>query len=167
MKISYTGTHGTGKSTSVLELARSMKIKNPNKSLYTLMENASLCPLPINQKGTELTQFWIFSDQLRREIELQCRFDIVICDRTIVDSIAYGKFLGYDDICESKFNLAKHFINTYDMIYFKTIEKNDYFFKDGVRDGDDKNYRKKVEEIMYDLYQRLLKEGCDFKFEVA
>ena len=56
-------------------------------------------------------------------------------------------------------------MNTYDIIYFKTIENNDYLKKDGVRD-DDLEYRKNIEDLLLSFYYEYLKQGVDFKFEV-
>ena len=142
------------------------KKDNPNKSLITITENASLCPLPINKKGTDMTQYWIFCDQLRREVLYGNQFDLLVCDRSIVDSIAYGSFLGFKEICEAKYQLAKTFMHTYTKIYFKSTDKNDWWYADGVRDHKDLQYRLDVEQYMLAIYKRLLDDGCEFEFEV-
>lgn len=49
MKIAISGTHGTGKTFSMFELARDYKLKYPNKEVTVVTEIARKCPLPINE----------------------------------------------------------------------------------------------------------------------
>ena len=90
MKIAFTGTQGTGKTTAVFDEAKAAKIAFPNKSVTVFHDNAARAPKGLyNKKGTEESQLWIFTNQLRTEIELANTYDIVICDRTVFDSISY------------------------------------------------------------------------------
>jgi len=165
MKIAFSGTHGTGKTTSVFELATKFKKDNTDKTVGIIAETARRCPLPINKDSTEMSQLWIFAEQMKFEIEYCEWYDIVICDRSIIDSIAYTYVGGYYELANRKLETAKSFMNTYDKIIFKTIKSNNYIYDDGIRDSKDLDYRKKIEDKMLELYQKLLKD-YDFEFEV-
>lgn len=154
-KISAIGTHGTGKSTSLYELAYYLKTdKNYFKnipiiwnylnelerepSLKLINEVASECPFPINQ-GTNLTaQLWMFSQQLKQEIEYDGQFDFLLIDRSLYDYISYTKYT------ENKLNLPNNLSNGminiskmihYDLLILHEINEN-YLKEDGIRDID-------------------------------
>ena len=147
MKIAFSGAHGTGKTTSVLEKAKELKIKYPTKTVGVLSENAINCPLPINQEATTESQLWIFGDQLRKEIEMTTKFNILVCDRSIFDTIAYTKLVNEDVAFHMFGMIVRGFVETYDTIYFKRIQNNDFFVADGLRDTD-REYRQKVEDAL-------------------
>ena len=157
-KIAYTGTHGTGKTTSVLEKARDLKILHSDKKVSIIMENAADCPLPINKEGSEQTQLWMFSSMMSREIEMSTKYDIVVCDRTVCDSIAYSISNGFEDLAEAQLRVAAKHVESYDAIIFKTIENNNWWFKDGLRDINDSDWRFSVEKILRGIYDRLIDE---------
>jgi hypothetical protein len=166
MKIAYSGTHGTGKTTKVSKLFNEIKIQEPKKSVGLLLENASFSPLPINKDTSELSQFWIFTNQMAEEIRLHNHYDILVTDRSIMDAIAYSKTMGYDS-WKGMFEHAKYFMNTYNRIYYVSIENNDYWHNDGVRDADDLEYRRDVAKNLLELYLALLKrKDFTFKFEI-
>lgn len=159
-KIFFTGSHGTGKTTCVFDLATKLKIKFPNKTITVLYENAKHNPLKLlNKNTTPLSQMWIFCNQLQNELKLSTEYDIIIGDRTIIDPISYSIQSGFYELADSMKQMALQFINTYDLIYFKTIEKNDYLFHDGVRDSTDLEYRQKIENTLKNIYEELLEKS--------
>ncbi len=58
--IAFSGTHGTGKTTSVFKLAYELKMENPTLKIGVLQETARTCPHPINKDTTPQAQSWIF-----------------------------------------------------------------------------------------------------------
>jgi cytidylate kinase len=56
MKIAFSGSHGTGKTTHVLKKAHELKLQYPNKSIDILSEVARKSYLPINQNSTKESQ---------------------------------------------------------------------------------------------------------------
>lgn len=164
MKLSYTGTHGTGKTTAVYELATKMKIENPNKTVGIFMENAKHSPVGFNKNKPIEAQLWIFSNQLQSEIYLSTKYDILITDRTIFDPIAYTEYFGFQDLAHDMFKFALSHMNSYDKIMFRTIKNNNHWHSDGVRDTEDEEYRNKVEQILKKIYFSLL-YNCKAKFE--
>jgi predicted ATPase len=155
MKIAFTGSHGTGKTTSVFEYAHKMKLEFPNKRTGIFHENAARAPKGLfNKNGTNLSQLWIFTNQMQNEIRLGYEYDILICDRTVFDSIAYSVYMKFDNFAEKAFQLAIEFLSTYDEIYFKRIKTNDFWFDSKHRETSDIEYRYQIEDILMGLYKR-------------
>lgn len=163
MLIAFSGTHGTGKTTSVYNSIVNYKMSNPSKSVIALQELASESPFKINKETNEESQLWIFSNQMSKELEKTTKYNIVVSDRTIVDAIAYTDVAGFHDLANAMKEIAKIYISRYDKITFKTIRNNDYHFADGIRDGRDKEYRKSIETSLLKIYDELMpyiKEFC-------
>lgn len=90
--IAITGTHGTGKTTLSYQLAAHYKQLGHNVKI--IQEVARSCPFPINAGMTTETMLWIFFEHMRKELEAMKSHDIVISDRTVFDSFAYGENAG-------------------------------------------------------------------------
>ncbi len=159
MIVSFTGSHGVGKTTSVFEKARELKILHPNKTVTALTENAKHSPFKINKETSKRSQNWIFTNQLQQELYLSAHYDIVVGDRTILDAVAYTVTANMLPLAESMFNMAVEHFDIYDEIYFKTIAKNEYFYADGNRDSEDRVFRQNIENSLLFLYQRMMDKG--------
>jgi AAA domain len=153
--IAFTGTHATGKTTSVYEKVREIKLRLKDKTVGIVTENAMFSPYPINKETTRESQLWIFTNQIQAEISLLARYDVVISDRTAVDSIAYTEVAGFHDLAQTMLDLVKHHIHIYDEIYFKRLTDNNYLIEDGVREGKSKEFQQEVEAVMLALYEEL------------
>lgn len=144
--IAFSGTHGSGKSTAAYILASQMKMSG--YSVVVLDELARECPLPINKESDALTQYWILSAQIKKEIKLMSKYDYVIADRSIFDTISYAVTLNlinidHDDI------LSSYVKNYYHSIFLLDPDGFDYQFDDGIRDLDS--------VFRYDIYVTLRK----------
>jgi hypothetical protein len=157
--IAYTGSHGVGKSTAAAAEYRNQKILYPPASVRLLCDLEADCPFPINQNATEQTQKWIFSNQVRRELDALSRFDVVVTDRTIVDIVAYTFVSGFQDLAMSMLSFAEQHISCYDEITFKQVKFNRFCHDDGIRDAEDTSFRGQVEMILMDLYSQLSRDG--------
>jgi hypothetical protein len=153
--ISYSGTCGVGKTTSVFQSAVNSKMIYPNATVTVLHENAKHSPYKINKETCSKSQMWIFCNQIQQELFLYSSYDIVIADRTCIDAVAYTKRAGFNTLAESMFNLALEHVNVYTSIVVKTIEKNDFCYEDKVRDTDP-SYRKDIDNIIKEYYYRLI-----------
>jgi hypothetical protein len=71
----FSGTHGTGKTTSAYHQANQEKMFNPGKSVHALCNLEAFSPWPINRDGSEQTQAWLFANQIKQEISAMRRFD--------------------------------------------------------------------------------------------
>ena len=154
-KIAYSGTHGTGKTTSCFNLATQCKLNCHSKSIHLLTEVASESPFKINKETTVESQMWIFANQISRELENSLRYKILISDRTIADNIAYTMAAGFKTLAQNQIEFAKSFISTYDYIFLKQSSTNNFHYEDGIRDSKDKQFREDVEDSLHEVYYAL------------
>jgi len=150
MKIAISGTHGTGKTTLAYAKAKALKLANPTKTVVLLQEVAAECPLPINRDTTMESQLWILGQQLKREVELSARFDILVCDRTIFDILAYTHYVD-PRLGRGLFRALLPYARTYNVIYFKHLKGNDFLQDDGLRDTDPA-FRRFIDECLASMY---------------
>lgn len=87
MKVAFIGSHGVGKTTLCFELAGRLKRMDYNVDI--VKEVARDCPLPINRETNLDAQLWILHSQCAREIMATARFELVVCDRSVIDNYAY------------------------------------------------------------------------------
>ena len=87
MKIAFMGTHGVGKTTLCFELAAALK--RLDRSVDVVKEVARRCPLPINRETTRSAQLWILHSQIAEEVALEHSFELIVCDRAVLDNYAY------------------------------------------------------------------------------
>lgn len=152
-KIGIMGSHGTGKTTLAFKLAAEHKAADPGKNVTIVSEVARRCPLPINKETTLEAQVWIFCHQLASEIEAEAKNDIVICDRTLLDNLAYFKrlfVLGYEGDDDERlfhrlFKIAIDWLSTYDKLYF--LRPKAKITRDGVRSAD-KGFQMEIDDTL-------------------
>lgn len=154
-RYAYSGTHGVGKSTAAMENGPLLKFACPGKSVHILADQEALCPFAINKETTPEAQLWIFSNQIRQELILSSRFDILVLDRTIVDVIAYTQAAGFDSLAAGMMAVAENYVGVYNSILVKRIKNNPFCFNDGIREAADLEFRQRVEDILLALYARL------------
>jgi len=123
MKIGIMGTHGTGKSTLALRLAADRKQKYPRENVGVLTETARGCPFQINKDMTLEAQLWIYHAQFKAELEMAARYDTLICDRTVLDNLAYSRYAGFNDLCNDCLYPALDWFGTYDELYWLRPDK--------------------------------------------
>ena len=87
LKIAFVGTHGVGKTTLCFDLAS--QLKRLDLGVELVKEVARRCPLPINEDTTPAAQAWILHTQIAEELEAQASYEVVICDRSVLDNYAY------------------------------------------------------------------------------
>ena len=157
--ISFTGSQGTGKTTSAMDQATHLKYYHPGKTITTLLQVESLCPFPINEGTTYESQMWIFARQMTQELKLSSRFDLVVSDRTLVDAAAYSLVAGMEGLAMAMLDLAEHHMHLYQKITFKKIKNNPFCFNDGHR-STDMAFRQKVEDTLLDMFATLEERGA-------
>lgn len=87
LKIAFVGTHGVGKTTLCFDLAAYLKRLDLN--IDVVKEVARRCPLPINEQTTLDAQAWILHTQVAEEIAAMAMYEVVVCDRSVLDNYAY------------------------------------------------------------------------------
>ncbi|MCK5541691.1 MAG: hypothetical protein KAI40_03290 [Desulfobacterales bacterium] len=156
--IALSGSHGTGKTTDTFRQATIQKTLHPSKTIAVIPEQASLSLYPINKQGTRSGQLWIFTRQIEQELEYLGKFDIVISDRTAVDSIAYTYVAGFYELAGSMLSLVQNHTKVYRKIIFKRIVDNNFCYEDGARESSDAVFRQAVEDQMLLLYRIIFKD---------
>jgi nicotinamide riboside kinase len=127
-KIAFIGTHGVGKTTLCFELAAALK--RLDLSVDLVKEVARSCPLPINRETTGEAQSWILHTQVAREIELSGAFDVIVCDRAVLDNYAY---LVHSQGRRPELEpFIRHWMATYDLLVKVPVIQAPTF--DGTRD---------------------------------
>ncbi len=87
MKIAFMGSHGVGKTTLCFDVAA--RLKRLDLAVDLVKEVARSCPLPINRDTTVEAQSWILHSQISEELVASARYEVVICDRSVLDNYAY------------------------------------------------------------------------------
>jgi nicotinamide riboside kinase len=87
LKVAFVGTHGVGKTTLCFDLAA--QLKRLDLGVDIVKEVARRCPLPINEDTTYDAQAWILHTQIAEEIEAASEYEVVVCDRSVLDNYAY------------------------------------------------------------------------------
>ncbi|MDO8501920.1 MAG: AAA family ATPase [Gemmatimonadaceae bacterium] len=113
LKIAFVGTHGVGKTTLCFDLAS--QLKRLDLGVDLVKEVARRCPLPINEETTADAQAWILHTQIAEEIAAAATYEVVVCDRSVLDNYAYlvaraGRQLELDPLVGS-------WIRTYDALF--------------------------------------------------
>jgi hypothetical protein len=128
VKIAFIGSHGVGKTTLCFDLAG--RLKRLDLAVDLVKEVARMCPLPINRDTTIEAQAWILHTQIAEEIAAASRYQVVVCDRSVVDNYAYlvcsaGRRPEYDAV-------VRAWVGSYDGLFKVPILTAPSF--DGTRD---------------------------------
>lgn len=127
-KIGITGSHNTGKTTLASSLV--VALKSRNYRAYVASENVKNCSLGYKENATVSSQLWIFGSQVRLEELLANNEDIIICDKTVIDTYCYGRLAYEKDPTptnERKLNILKNmtlqYAKTYDELFLVPINE--------------------------------------------
>ncbi len=158
-KLAFVGTHGVGKTTLCYGLAARLKARDV--SLDVVGEVARRCPLPINRKTTLDAQGWILHTQIAEEILACARYEVVICDRSVLDNFVYLLLsAGPQPIFAS---LVDTWLETYDLLVQVPITNEPKI--DGLRSTDLVFQRAAHERLHREITQRSINvldlSGCD------
>jgi nicotinamide riboside kinase len=86
-KIAFVGSHGIRKTTAAYAFAHT--IQRAGRSVEFCREVVRDNPLGINESATGEAQLWVLVSQVRRELELAPKAEVLVTDRSIVDNYAY------------------------------------------------------------------------------
>ena len=148
--IAISGTHGCGKSYAAYKLTTDMRKNGYN--VVVIDELARECPLSINQAASELTQYWILAAQIEREIALMSKYQYIITDRSVFDTLAYAVTLNLMNSNLFEF-VANYVKNNYKYIFLLDPIGFNYHISDGIRDMDPK-FRMDVHKNLVMLYEK-------------
>ncbi|MBI1973366.1 AAA family ATPase [Candidatus Micrarchaeota archaeon] len=89
MKLAIIGTHGTGKTSLAHAVMSALKEAGINAGMT--QEQVRNCPIKIgteNEKNVK-AELWIICRQIADEVEKSAAHDVVVCDRSVLDTLAY------------------------------------------------------------------------------
>ncbi len=150
--IAVSATHGCGKTTIVYSIATFLK--KLGKNVAIINELARESPFPINREADDRTQAWISTKQVTKEIEKMDRYDYIIVDRSVLDSVCYGRVVGKPDwisLLQANY-LSEHIKKYYKAIYLLDPNFFSWNVVDGVRDTDD-TFRSSVNDAMLEIFE--------------
>lgn len=162
-KIAFVGTHGSGKtrmSGVMCELFRKY-----GNSVYVIDEVVRKINVPINQNGTIRAQRMIWSEQVKEEMKASSSGGgIVLCDRSLLDSLVYYKYLldhqGIEDEVFDKLKtMTNSWMSTYDEIIFFPVNY-DLLRADDKR-TDDPVFAQEIDKLMWDAFEPYYTVVCN------
>lgn len=126
VKIGITGSNNTGKSTLGYAITHALRSKGVRAELA--QESVRDCPIGTKGQLTVEAQIWILGMQMQREQVLAHHEDVIICDKTSIDTFCYGQWAYKLNPSESNKNklyvleyLALHYAKTYDRLFLMPV----------------------------------------------
>jgi nicotinamide riboside kinase len=153
-KVAFIGSHGIRKTSSVLAFAAT--VQRAGCSAELAREVVRDNPLGINEGATGEAQLWVLVSQIRQELELARKADVLVTDRGVMDNFAYYlRACGGADRYAAE-PLVRSWSGTYDLVVrlLPDVELQ----PDGVRSTNDA-FRDEVEEILDRVLPTLVQTG--------
>jgi hypothetical protein len=151
-KIAFVGSHGVRKTTAAHAFVGTLQ--RAGRSVEFGREVVRDNPLGINERATGEAQLWVLASQIRQELELLPKAEILVTDRGVVDNFAY-----YLRACRmvDRFNvgpLVETWASTYDLVV--RLVPDIALREDGIRSTNDA-FRDEVEAILDQWLPRLVR----------
>lgn len=142
-KIAFIGSHGIRKTSALLAFAA--ECQRAGRSVELGREVVRDNPLGINEGATGEAQLWVLVSQIRQELELARKADILATDRGVMDNFAYYlRACGGEDRYAVE-PLVTRWSGTYDLVV--RLLPDVALTADGVRSTSDA-FRDEVEVIL-------------------
>jgi len=142
-KIAFIGSHGIRKTSALLAFAA--EVQRAGRSVELGREVVRDNPLGINEGATGEAQLWVLVSQIRQELELARKADILATDRGVMDNYAYYlRACGGTDRFAVE-PLVRRWSETYDLVV--RLLPDVALQADGVRSTNDA-FREEVEAIL-------------------
>jgi nicotinamide riboside kinase len=153
-KVAFIGSHGIRKTTAAHGFANAMQ--RAGRSVEYGREVVRDNPLGINEGATGEAQLWVLVSQIRQELTLAPKAEVLVLDRGVMDNYAY-----YLRACggEDRFAVAPmvaEWSKTYDLVI--RLHPDVDLSSDGVRSTSDE-FRVEIEQILDDHLEDLIEEG--------
>ncbi len=142
-KIAFIGSHGIRKTSALLAFAA--EVQRAGRSVELGREVVRDNPLGINEGATGEAQLWVLVSQIRQELELARKADVLATDRGVMDNYAYYLRAcgGADEFHVEP--LVRRWSETYDLVV--RLLPDVALQADGVRSTSDA-FRDEVEGIL-------------------
>jgi len=150
-KIAFIGSHGIRKTSALLAFAA--VVQRAGRSVELGREVVRDNPLGINERATGEAQLWVLVSQIRQELELARKADVLATDRGVMDNYAYYlRANGGVDRFDVE-PLVRRWCDTYDLVV--RLLPDIKLQADGVRSTNDA-FRDEVEAILDDVLPGLI-----------
>ncbi|HYO41695.1 MAG TPA: AAA family ATPase [Candidatus Limnocylindrales bacterium] len=153
-KIAFIGSHGIRKTTALLAFAA--EVQRAGRSVELGREVVRDNPLGINEGATGEAQLWVLVSQVRQELELARKADVLVTDRGVMDNYAYylRSCGGTDEFGAEP--LVRRWSATYDLVV--RLLPDVALQADGVRSTSDA-FRDEIEAILDRVLPALVPDG--------
>ena len=142
-KVAFIGSHGIRKTTAVHAFANVMQ--RAGRSVEHGREVVRDNPLGINEGATGEAQLWVLVSQIRQELQLAQKADVLVLDRGVMDNFAYYlRACGGEDLFDVA-PLVARWSASYDMVV--RLRPDIPLRSDGVRSTSDA-FRDEIEGIL-------------------
>lgn len=142
-KIAFIGSHSVRKTNAVHSFASA--VGRSGRSVEVGREVVRFSPLGFNEGATPEAQLWTIMSQIREELELRSRADVLVLDRAVVDNFAYFlRATNGKDPFDVK-PLVARWSKTYDL--FVRLKPDIALKADGVRSTNER-FRNDIEKIL-------------------
>ena len=142
-KIAFIGSHSVRKSNAVHCFAGA--VGRSGRSVEAGREVVRFSPMGMNERATPEAQLWVIMAQIREELELRSRAEVLVLDRAVIDNFAY--FLrvtkGQDPFDVTP--LVARWSTTYDL--YVRLRPDTPLLADGVRSTNER-FRNEIEKIL-------------------
>ena len=142
-KIAFIGSHSVRKTNAVHSFAGA--VGRSGRSVEVGREVVRFSPLGLNEGATPEAQLWAIVAQIKEELELRNRADVLVLDRAVIDNFAYFlRVTKGEDPFDIK-PLVANWSNTYDL--YVRLKPDTPLTADGVRSTNEK-FRNEIEKIL-------------------
>ena len=142
-KIAFIGSHGIRKTSALLAFAA--EVQRAGRSVELGREVVRDNPLGINEGASGEAQLWVLVSQVRQELELAHKADVLATDRGVMDNYAYYlRACGGQDAFDVG-PLVRRWSRTYDLVV--RLLPDVALQPDGVRSTSDA-FRDEIESIL-------------------
>jgi len=150
-KIAFVGSHGVRKTTAAHAFASTMQ--RAGRSVEYGREVIRDNPLPINEAATGEAQLWVLVSQIRQELELTPKAEVLVTDRGVMDNYAYYlRACGMIDRFDVE-PLVRSWTRTYDLVV--RLQPDVVLRADRMRSTSDA-FREEIERILDEVLPRLV-----------
>lgn len=150
-KIAFIGSHGIRKTSALLAFAA--EVQRTGRSVELGREVVRDNPLGINERATGEAQLWVLVSQIRQELELARKADVLVTDRGVMDNYAYYLRANGGEDRFAVEPLVARWSETYDLVV--RLLPDIALQADGVRSTNDA-FRDEVEAILDEVLPRLV-----------
>ena len=142
-KIAFIGSHSVRKTNAVHSFAGA--VGRSGRSVEVGREVVRFSPLGMNERATPEAQLWVIMAQIREELELRTRAEVLVLDRAVVDNFAYFLRVTKGEDPFDVTPLITRWSETYDL--FVRLHPDTPPLADGVR-STDQRFRNEIEKIL-------------------